>query len=125
MHRFTDSHTRRNALQLLGAIIVVVLFDAYGHAPTDDELATLAEEIEDSESWSSIPRDEVFAYFTALINPTGSSAGTESRSEIFAATSFIIAAFLVAARIQPEGVEWSDYLDRVEATIETEPERSY
>ncbi|MBO4207455.1 hypothetical protein [Micromonospora echinofusca] len=114
---FTDERTRLAALELLVQICRYVSVDAFGHIPSTEEIDALAFEVSETESWASLTKDEVATYLNTVVH--GHLSGATLPSERFVTLSFTVAASLLSSQPKPDDEWWFDYLDKVEAAIET------
>lgn len=118
LEAFPDEQTGADALRLATAISAYVLQDQYGRRPTDEEIGRIAAKMDEKEQWSGLAEPE---FRTGLRLVLGDQIREADRLEQQAgiALPFVAAAYLLASSAQPPEW-WFDYLDRVEAALETQ-----
>lgn len=117
LEAFPDERTAADAVTLAAAISAYVLQDQYGRRPTGEELGRIAAKMDELEQWSGLTEPE---FRTGLRIVLGDQIGETDRLEPQAgvALPFVMAAYLLASSAQPPEW-WFDYLDRVEAALES------
>jgi hypothetical protein len=116
---FADESVRLAALELLAQISMYAATDAFNGKPTLDQIRALAVEVAEAEAWASLSADQVSAFLAAVIH--GQPGGMHLTADEYVALSFVVAASLLSSQPKPEGQWWFDYLDKVEAAIESAP----
>jgi hypothetical protein len=115
---FSDESQRRTGLELVHAIARYVLLDLYqGQHPSHEQVQALADKIAEMESWSTLPADEIRSFLLLLLGDTERTVDPDAAVLL----SFVVAAALLSSRRRPEGQWWFNYLDQVEAALETQP----
>lgn len=113
-----DDESRQKALELAISICAFVLIDTYDRRPTAGDLELVSQAVVEMESWVSPGAQEVSNFLTSVINGRPLTESLDPQSAFF--LTFIITGSLLAAspKIQ-DGEWWFNYLDRVEAAIES------
>jgi hypothetical protein len=120
LRSYPDVATRTSALELLGAISIVILVEACGGTPTPQQVWEVAEAVAEMERWSGLSADEVATFLTALLNRQQIDQVLPPEDAVVLA--FVVAGSLLASRSKAEeGKRWFNYLDQVEAVIEAAP----
>ncbi|MEU4473034.1 hypothetical protein [Micromonospora sp. NPDC023888] len=114
---FSDGPTRQSALELLAAISAFVSADICGGKPSPEQIQQLAVEVAEGEAWSSATTPEVEAFLSAVVTGRALSGVLPVGSAVVLA--FVVAASLLSARPKSKGEWWFNYLDKVEAAIES------
>ncbi|WP_435123357.1 hypothetical protein [Micromonospora tulbaghiae] len=103
-------------VQLATAVSLHVLRDAYGREPDGDEVRAVADKIVEMEDWTDVGSDEVFNFVSAA--SAGRRADAVLPADRIAPLAFVIAGNLLSSCCK-EGEFWYNYLDRIEAQIES------
>jgi hypothetical protein len=115
---FPDDEATRKGVELALAVIGFVLLDVHGGKPSPDDVQAVAADISRQETWIGPTVDEVTTFITALLN--GRSLGETLPSESVIVLAYVVAANLLASSSNPDDGEWwFNYLDKVEAAIES------
>lgn len=113
---FADEAQQRAGLELVHAIARYVLLDLYqGQRPSDEQIQALADQIAEMESWSTLPANEIRSFLLLLLGETATTVDPGAAVLL----SFVVAAALLSSKRRPEGQWWFNYLDQVEAGLET------
>jgi hypothetical protein len=117
---FSDDEAVIKGIRLAAAVALFALHDAHdGRRPTNEELAEIAEDMEEDEDWTDVTSDEIVKYLTAAYDK-------DQVDQVLPMERVIILAFVIAANFvasyRGDDEEWWDYLDRAEAVIEATPE---
>jgi hypothetical protein len=103
-------------VEILALIGNQVLHDMYGGAlPEDDQAHGLAAAIARQESWSTLTEPEIYGYLNMIKG--GGNPGVAPVVGLM--LSFVVTASLLSGG-RPEGQQWWDYLDVIEARIENQ-----
>ncbi|MFC5922640.1 hypothetical protein [Micromonospora vulcania] len=113
---FSDLSARHTATELLVAISVFVSADICGGKPTPQQIRELANEVAETEKWSSVTSPEIEAFLSAILSGRPLAGVLPAGSVVV--LSFVVAASLLSMRPKSEGEWWFNYLDKVEAAIE-------
>lgn len=115
---FPDDEATRKGVELALSIIGFVLLDVHEGKPSPDEVQSVAADISRQETWIGPTTDEVATFITALLN--GRSLGDVLPSDSVIVLAYAVAANLLASSSKPDDGEWwFNYLDKVEAAIES------
>jgi hypothetical protein len=116
LEAFPDDDTMTKGTQLAVAVSLYVLHEVYGRRPTEAELRAVAGKVADLENWAGVATDEVMAFLTAAFDRT--RVDQILPLDRVALLAYVVAGNLLASLCK-DGEWWFNYLDRVEAVIET------
>jgi hypothetical protein len=124
LRSFPDDETRVAAVRLAVAICQFAVLDENGGMPSDRQLGQLAESLADVASWSIAKPDEVRTFLTGVMRDQPVVPPLDPT--VAYALTFIVAGTMLAssAKVGPDEW-WFDYLDRVEAVLESMPDKGW
>ena len=113
---FHDDGAIQEGVSLALAIAAYIVAEIHGGKPNDAQVRAIAEKVATMEKWAGPTADEVHALLSRLLN---SEALTDAMpTETVIVLTFVVTASLLAS-LHLEGENWWNYLDRIEAVIET------
>jgi len=114
----SDGESQTKALELAVAICLYVIFDTYDGKPTAGDVEEIAQAVVEMGSWATLTSQEVSKFLGSVLNGKALAEVFDPQSAFF--LTFIITGSLLAASPKiSKGEWWFNYLDRVEAAIET------
>jgi hypothetical protein len=115
---FTTEESSTKAIELVLSVSAFVLFDVYDGKPSSSQATDLAARISEQEQWLEIQTAEVSQLLDILT--TGDTSRLTLLADRAAVVAFASAANLLASASRPkEGEWWFNYLDKVEAAVES------
>jgi hypothetical protein len=118
LRAFPSEPATRQGLELALSIIIVVLAQLYPDGPSPEDLDALAAFVAEEEAWVGPSPAEVATFLKTLLSGKALDEALPPVSD--AVLSYVVAANLLASVSKPaEGEWWFDYLDKVEAFLET------
>ncbi|WBB79300.1 hypothetical protein O7606_24535 [Micromonospora sp. WMMD882] len=117
---FPDEQTRTASLELLVAVSLFVLLEAFEGRPANSDLDDLAEELAHMEDSLPFTEDEYRAFLLAILDGVPLESALPPNVSVILA--FVVAGSLLSSRQKPEGEWWFDYLDKIEEAIEQAPD---
>jgi hypothetical protein len=115
---FPDDLARAKGLELAISICLFALIDAYGGVPSAAQTRAAAEEIAGMEEWAGVSVDDVHRYLTAVLNRQLVDAMDAQTAVML--TFIVTASILASSSKLQDGEWWFNYLDRVEAALESQ-----
>lgn len=117
-----DAGLGPNALELTAAICGFVVFDANEGRPSPMDIRATSEAVAEMESWAELTADEISAFLTAVVNGARLEDAVGAQKGVM--LTFVVTGSLLAASPKiKDGEWWFNYLDRVEAALETSQSR--
>jgi hypothetical protein len=116
LRAFPNDDAARQGVELAIAVAAYVMLDVHHGRPSDEQVATVAQEIADAEGWAGFTADEIGRFLSYTL--AGKSLAGVLPDDAVILLSFIVPATLLSA-FRPKEEIWEAYLDRAEASIES------
>ncbi|MGW0434086.1 hypothetical protein ACWDV4_16295 [Micromonospora sp. NPDC003197] len=116
LQAFPDEETARKAIGLGVSIVYTLMFDIHEGNPSEGEIRGVATEVVRAEAWAEPADEEVATFLLRLMNgePFVGVVPTENVTIL----TFVVAGHLLSS-CRSDDEEWWDYLDRIEAILES------